>query len=130
MAKLRGKIFFTVSLTAFSVASLILTIFNNNPFSSDSSVFILFYSSFFCSTLGLSVLIILFLKSRFKESIANSIFWPTARLSFLIASVATLLLILKGLNILDLWVGIPLTLAILMLELFFRGNKYRKPNEI
>jgi len=56
-------------------------------------------------------------------------FWPSARISLLIATAVTILLALRGMRVLDLWVGVPLTLAILMMELFFRGNKYKRQNE-
>lgn len=68
----------------------------------------------------------LFIKSRFSERLLSHTFWPTLRFSAIISLAIILLLLLAGLKVLDLWVGIPLTIAIIMLELFFRGNKYKK----
>lgn len=125
MAKFKAKIFFTLSLLAFALATLLLTVFNNNPYHSETSVFVLFYASLFFSVFGISVLILVFVKRRISEQLQTETFWPAARLSMLIAAITTLLLILRGLRVLDLWVGVPLTIAILMLELFFRGNKFK-----
>ena len=129
MAKFKAKIFFTLSLTAFALATLVLTVFNNNPNHSEISVFVLFYSSLFTSIFGLSTAIILFAKKRVSEHLSADSFWPSARISMLIAVVITILMVLQGLSVLDLWVGVPLAIAILMLELFFRGNKYKRTNE-
>jgi hypothetical protein len=129
MAKYKAKIFFTLSLTAFAIASLVLTIFNNNPFNSVTSVFSIFYCSLFVSIFGISTLLIILFKRRVSDRLAADTFWSSARVSLLIAAVITILLALQGMRVLDLWVGIPLTLAILMMELFFRGNKYKRQNE-
>lgn len=123
---LKAKLFFLVSVTVFALAALVLTLFNYNPYKSDISVFVLFYLSFWASITGLLAMILLFIRSRLSDKLLSSVFWPTLRISAIFSLAATVLLVLAGLKILDLWVGIPLAIAIIMLELFFRGNKYRK----
>lgn len=71
-------------------------------------------------------MIVLFIRSRMSEKLLSSIFWPILRISAIISLAAMVLLILGGLKILDIWVGIPLAVAIIMIELFFRGNKFKK----
>lgn len=123
---LKAKLFFLVSVTVFAIAAMILTLFNYNPYKSDISVFILFYLSFWGCATGIATAILLFIRSRFSDKLLSHVFWPTLRISAIFSLAATSLLILAGLKILDLWVGIPLTIAIIMLELFFRGNRFRK----
>lgn len=123
---LKAKLFFLVSVSVFALAALVLTLFNYNPFKSDISVFILFYLSFWASITGILTAVLLFVRSRLSEKLLSSAFWPTLRISTIISLAVTVLLVLAGLRILDLWVGAPITIAIVMLELFFRGNRYRK----
>jgi hypothetical protein len=123
---LKAKLFFLVSVSVFALAALILTLFNYNPYKADLSVFILFYLSFWGSITGVITVLLLFVKSRFAEKLLSSTFWPTLRIAAIFSLALTVLLILAGLKILDLWVGVPLTIAIIMLELFFRGNKFKK----
>ena len=129
MTKFKAKLFFTFALTMFSFASLLLALFNYNPYKSEYSIFALFYLSLFATIAGLSTFVVVFLRSRVSSKIDPSSFWQSLRISALISLVITLLLLLQGLKILDLWVGVPLALAILLLELFFRGNKYKKNYE-
>jgi len=127
MNRVKSKLFFLLAVVLFALATLVLTIFNNNPFQSDGSVFILFFLSLFISLAGLSTIVILFIKSRFLANSATlDHFWPSIRQGSLISATVTLLLFLQGIKVLDFWVGVPLTIAIVLLELFFRGNRFRK----
>jgi len=122
MTKTKKKIFFIVSITLFSLATLLLTIVNNNPFKSENIVFITFFLSFFTTIFGISILVISFVKSRFIQNnsmISN--FTENLRQSILLATITTVLLGLKGLGVLDLWVSIPLAIAIILLEMYFHG---------
>jgi hypothetical protein len=123
---LKAKLFFLISVTVFALAAFVLALFNYNPFNSDNSVFALFYLAFWILSTGVLTFIILFIRSRLVEKLMSDTFWLTLRLSAIISLAATVLLLLAGLKILDLWVGAPLTTAIIMLELFFRGNRYKK----
>lgn len=121
-AKNKAKLFFLTSITVFSFATLLLTIVNYNPFSSEVSVFIVFYLALFLSLSGLITLILLLIKSRFLErDVMTNLFVPTLRQSSLLSLILSLLLALKGLKVLDLWVSIPLIIAIFMVELYSRG---------
>lgn len=123
---LKAKLFFVIAVSVFALAALILTLFNYNPYTSDYSVFVLFYVSLWASLTGVITVISLFIRSRFSGKLMSMVFWPTLRISAIFALAITALLLLKGMKILDLWVGVPLAVAIVMLELFFRGNKFRK----
>ena len=129
MTKFKAKLFLVFTVTMFAIASLFLAIFNYNPFKADYSVFALFYTSLFVSITGVSTFIVIFIKSRLTPKIDPSSFWPSLRLSALISLILSLFFLLQGLKILDLWVGVPLALAVLLLELFFRGNKFKKKYE-
>ena len=122
MAKIKAKIFFLASVSLFALASLLLTIVNYNPFTSESPVFITFYISLLISLTGIFSFLLLFVKSRFtEENVFLRNFGESIRQSFLLAVIATLLLALKGLKVLDLWVSVPLTIAIVMVEMYIRG---------
>lgn len=127
MKQMKSKLFFTAAVSLFALATLFLTLFNYNPFRVGLSVFIVFYLSLLVSLTGISTFVILFVKSRcIPDRLSGKYFSPAIRQALLLSLIITALLLLKGLNILDLWVGIPLAVAIILLELFFRGNKYKK----
>ncbi len=127
MAKIKAKIFFLASVSLFALASLLLTIVNYNPFTSESPVFITFYISLLISLTGIFSFLLFFVKSRFtEENVFLRNFGESIRQSFLLAVIATLLLALKGLKVLDLWVSVPLTIAIVMVEMYIRGISRNK----
>lgn len=130
MQRLKAKLFFTAAIVFFALASLFLTLFNYNPYQANYTVFFLFYMSLFITLAGICTFVILFFKSRFSANqILSDLFWPSVRQGLLFSLIICLLLVFAGLKILDLWVGVPLAIAIILLELFFRGNKYKKRHE-
>jgi len=124
--KFKAQLFFTAAFAIFASACVVLVLFNYNPFKADISVFAIFYGTLFVALTGFLTFLILFIKSRTMSRPISAAFWPTVRQSVLISAVLIVLLFLQGLKILDLWVGIPLALAILLLELFFRRGQARK----
>jgi asparagine N-glycosylation enzyme membrane subunit Stt3 len=115
------NLFFLLSVTLFAVASTVLDIFNYNPYKSNLSVFINFYTSFFIGLTGILSLIIYYTKLKIKKDKSiYAYFWPSVRQSALVSFSVTLLLMLKGLKLLDWWVGLPLVVSIILLELFFQ----------
>ena len=126
MSKMKTKLFFTAAITIFALASFVLMIFNYNPFKADLSVFTIFYASLFMTLCGVITFLILFIKSRTLANPSSDIFWPSVRQGALFSLIITILLLLQGMRILDLWVGAPLAIAILLLELFFRHSKFKK----
>jgi hypothetical protein len=122
MTKVKAKIFFLASVSLFALASLLLTVVNYNPYNSESSVFITFYASLLVSLTGLFTFLVIFIKSRFtEENVFVRSFWESLRQSILLALIMTLLLALRGLGVLDLWVSVPLSIAIIMVEMYIRG---------
>ena len=127
MTKIKAKIFFLASVCLFALASLLLTVVNYNPYSSESSVFITFYVSLLISLTGIFSFLIIFIKSRFTEEyVFIGSFWESVRQSFLLSVIITILLALKGLKVLDLWVSVPLSIAIVMVEMYIRGISRNK----
>lgn len=124
------NLFFLFTITAFAIASLVLDLFNYDPYSSNLSVFINFYVSFFLSVAGIFSFIIYFLKYRVsKDKTINAFFLPSVRQALLISLAITILLLLRMLQILDWWVGGPLVVAIILLELFFQTNSPLKKHK-
>lgn len=119
--KIKSYLFFVFSITVFAIASVILDLFNYNPYQSGIGVFANFYLSFFLSVTGVLSIIIFFLKIKFKKGEWSQVhLLPSIRQAGLFALSLTVLLILKGLKLLDWWVAGPLVIAIFLLELFFQ----------
>ena len=118
---LKRNLFIIFSVTLFAIASLVLDIFNYNPYTSDLSVFANFYASLLISFAGIFGLTIFLVKVKLnKGKWTSEKFLPSLRQGCILSIALTGLLILKGLNVLDWWVGVPLIIAILLLELFFQ----------
>jgi hypothetical protein len=124
--KLRSILFFNVTVSLFALASLLVTIANNDPFSSPFQTFLLFYLSFFVFIWSVTTLLIFLIKSRiYNNQLLLGTYLPTVRQSLFISITLTIILLLYGLNIFDWWIGISVILSFLLLELFFE-TKYRQ----
>jgi hypothetical protein len=123
---LKRNLFFLFFITIFAFLSVILCISNYNPFKTSLIQFIYFYSSFFVTVAGISSIIIFYIKIvlQKKETIYIH-FWPAVRQGLIVSLGLSVLLILKGLKLLDFWVGIPIIIIILLLELFFQTKKLK-----
>ena len=115
------KIFFLLSCTIVAIAAFVLCVYNYNPFHATNSQFAYFYLSFFVSLSGLASITIILI--RLRLSILDNKFWPSIRQGIFVGLAALSLLFLKGLELLDLWVGIPTIIAVIMLELFFQTKR-------
>lgn len=124
---LKRNLFFLFFITIFAILSLILCINNYNPYKINLIQFIYFYSSFFVAVAGISSIVIFYLRIviQKKETIYIH-FWPALRQGLIISLGLSIILILKGLRLLDWWVGIPIIIIILLLELFFQTKKFNK----
>lgn len=122
--KLLRNLFFLFSITLFGLAGTILSLFNYNPFESEINVFLYFYISLLITITGILAIGIFYIKDRYsKTSSQNKLFWPSVRQGLLISISIVTILILKGMKLLDFWVGIPVIISIILLELFFQTNK-------
>lgn len=127
---LKRNLFFLLSITLFATASLVLAIFNFNPFKASSKEFVNFYISFFVSIAGIFSIAIYLIKYKiFRNKTIYLYFWSTIRQSLLISASITIIVLLKGLKILDLWVAIPAVLSIILLEFFFQTIFKNKTNQ-
>lgn len=130
---LKRNLFFLFSITLFAIASVVLNVFNYNPYQSDNAVFINFFTSLFVALSGILAFIIFFTRIQIsKNRTADPFFIPSIRQGILVSSAISIILILKVLDILDWWVGGPTVIAIFLLELFFQTNaptkKHKKKN--
>lgn len=118
---MKAKLFFLFSITVFATASFVLDIFNYNPYKSDYWVFISMFISLFLSLTGICALAIFLLKVKTSKSKNYSpMLVSSIRQGLLVALSITILLVLQSLSLLDWWVGGPLVLAVILLELFFK----------
>jgi hypothetical protein len=93
-------------------------------------VFINFYISFFFGLAGILAIAIYFLKYQFSgKQRAYSPLFPSIRQAGFVSLAFTILLLLKGLKILDWWVGVPLVIAVVLLELFFQTSSPLKQHK-
>ena len=124
---IKRNLFFLFCIEVVALASTVLCAFNYNPYTAAPYQFVFFYSSIFFTFMGIVALSIFYLKIGIskKETIYVH-FWPSLRQAIFISAAFTALLILRGLRLLDMWVGIPLALIILLLELFFQTKKGKK----
>lgn len=121
--KLARNLFFLFTITVFAFASVILDIFNYNPYQSNNSVFINLFVSLFFAIGGIFSFIIYFTKLKLsKDKNINAYFFSSVRQGILIAIAVIVLLVLRTLQILDWWVAGPTIIAIVLLELFFKTN--------
>lgn len=127
MTSIVRNLFFLFSVTLFGITSTVLALFNYNPFTSNVTVFINFYISFFVAIAGIAAIIILYVKSRRSpNSNNNTFFWPSLRQASLISLIFTTLLVLKGLKILDLLIGVSVVIVVFLSELFFQTKRQFK----
>lgn len=121
---LKRNLFFLFFTTIFALLSLVLCISNYDPHKIGFVEFVYFYSSFLISVAGILSIIFFYLKIILKKNETIYIhFWPAVRQGIIISLGLSILLILKGFKLLDFWIGIPIIVIILLLELFFQTKK-------
>lgn len=121
---LKAYLFFVYAIIVVALASFVLCVFNYNPYQATNYQFIFFYTSLGLFLSGVSTLLIFYLKISFsnKETVYKY-FWPSIRQGIVIGLAINTLLLLKGLNIFDGWVALPLIIVYILLELFFQTKK-------
>jgi len=121
---LRLYLFSLYSTAIISAGLLGMIIFNVNPYESPFWMMMIFYASVFLLLLAVFGLIGFYLKvwASNREVIFAHIL-PTLRQAALISITIAGLFFLQQLRVLNWWVGILFILAIIFVELFFRGRK-------
>lgn len=122
---LERNLFLLFAITTFAVASIILSVFNYNPFESTSVALINFYVSFLISLAGIGAITIYY--ARIKLSKNETIFlyfWPSVRQGFFFATAITILLYLQSLRILDWLIGLSIIIVTVLMELFFESKRH------
>ena len=118
------NLFFLLSVTAVALAALILSVFNYNPYLATNIQLLYFYISFWLATSGVIAIIIFYFKTRTDKAEDNkNHFIPSIRKGVFIGAAISALLLLQGMELLDWWVGVPVVIAIIFLELFFQTKK-------
>ncbi|MCX6808719.1 MAG: hypothetical protein NTW50_03565 [Candidatus Berkelbacteria bacterium] len=98
-----------------------MTVYNNNPFTANKTVFYGLYASFFFTVLGLVAFVLLGTKIRFfHQKSAKEHFWPSVRQGTFLAVAATTLLALKSYHLLDILISVSVVIIVILLELFFQ----------
>lgn len=125
--KIKRNLFFLFVITIFSLISVVLCVSNYNPFSIGLYQFVYFYSSVMFTLWGFASIILFGLKIKLsrKETIYIH-FWPAVRQGMFFAIGITLILVLRGLQLLDIWVGVPVIIIIILIELFFQTKNVSK----
>jgi len=116
----RSKLFFILTITTFALASLILDVFNYNPYKSNNYIFINFFVSLFFFIAGIMSLILYFVKFKLTSASSSLKISSSVRQALLLALIVVILALFKTLKLLDWWVGGPTILVVILLELFFR----------
>ncbi len=118
---LKKNLFFIFSITVVAIATFIIVVNNYNPYESSQFIFSLFYLSLFVTLVGILSLIIFYSKIYiFKNSMIYSLFRPSLRQGVIVSMGIVVTVLLQGLRVLDFWVGIPLLIVIVLIELFFQ----------
>jgi len=118
------NLFFLLSVTIVALAALVLNVFNYNPYLASNAELSYFYLSCWITVAGLIAIIIIYIKSRKdKTEYSKKHFWSSVRQGLFVGGAVTALLLLKGMGLLDLLIGIPTVIAIVLLELFFQTKR-------
>lgn len=121
------NLFFLLSTTVVAFAAFTLSLYNYNPFQASFIHFSNFYLSLLVFLGGLFALVLIYVRTRnVNANKFKATFFVSLRQSFLISLCLVSLLILKGLNLLDIWIAVPLVLTILVFELFFKTKSQSK----
>lgn len=125
--KIKRNLFFLFVVTIFSLISVVLCISNYNPFNIGLYQFLYFYLSVLFTLWGITAIVLFAIKIKLsrKETIYIH-FWPAVRQSMFFSLGITLLLVFKGLKLLDIWVAIPVLIIIILIELFFQTKNVSK----
>lgn len=120
---IRYNLFSIFASTLIALGIWIYLLYNFNPFTSDILTRASFFASLFFWLSGFIAMIIIFLRINFKpkgsvkESIVASI-----RHGSILGTLIVGLLVLKSLDVLNLWQGIILVIIAGLMELFFRAS--------
>lgn len=69
-------------------------------------------------------MLIYFIKIRvFANPPLNQLFKSSIRQGILFSVIIVVLLMLQGMKVLDIWVGVPLVIVIVLIELFLRSKR-------
>lgn len=124
--KLSRNLFFLFAITVFAFASVVLTLFNYNPNTSNQTVFLNFYGSLLIMLTGVFSLTLYLLKNKnAKNETVYHIFWPSVRQGLFIGICLTTLLYLQGTKVLDPLITVSIIIITILLELFFESKKIK-----
>lgn len=121
---LKRNLFFVFSLFIVGLASLFICVNNYDPFTATLYQYIFFYISFFFTILTLASIIIFYIKiGKSKSEVIYKNFWPSVRQGTLLSLGISSILVLKGTQLFDIWIAIPIVIIVILLELFFQTKK-------
>jgi hypothetical protein len=122
--KLKQALFSLFSITLLAFGGWLTVLFNVDPFKADRFVFVALYASLFLFTMGILTFIGFGLRILLSNREVIYAHFPIAlRQGTLLAFALIGLLFLQSLRVLSAVDAVAFLLAILLLELFFRGSK-------
>lgn len=105
-------------------SAFFLTITNIDPFAADYSGLASFFISFFLGTLGLTILIMMYIRSRMSSVAELYEKMPVlVRQSLLISFGLTAILWMQSMRVFRWWTGLMLVIILILIELSFYANK-------
>lgn len=121
--KTKNLLFIIFCITLFSLGFLAYIVFNIDPFKSDFLTISMLYISVLSSITGLLTLIGFYIRvSKSNNEVFYHNFLPSLRQALLIGIIITGLLALRTINVLSIWDGMMLALAIILIELYFQNK--------
>lgn len=105
-------------------SAFFLTVTNIDPFTTDSSGLISFFVSFFLGILGLTILIMMYVRSRMNSVAELYEKMPViVRQSFIISFGLTAILWMQSMRVFRWWTALMLLIILILIEISFYVNK-------
>ena len=112
-------------------SAFFLTIMNIDPFNTDNAGLASFFVSFFLGFLGLSIMILMYFRSRFYSVAELYEKMPVVvRQSFLISFCLSAFLWMQSMRVLRWWTALMLIIILILVEISFYTNKLSFENQV
>ncbi|HPH78524.1 MAG TPA: hypothetical protein PLH65_00370 [bacterium] len=112
-------------------SAFFLTVINIDPFNTDNAGILSFFISFFLGSLGLSIMIIMYFRSRIYSVAELYEKMPViVRQSFLISFGLSAFLWMQSMRVFRWWTALMLIIILLLIEISFYTNKLSFDNQV
>ncbi len=115
-----------ISISTFLCwSAFFLTVTNIDPFTADSSGLASFFISFFLGILGLTILVMMYIRSRMYSVAELYEKMPVlVRQSFLVSFGFTAVLWMQSMRVFRWWTGLMLLIILILIEISFYTHKF------